>query len=168
MEATPHQICCQTWSILPSQHFLYLPILFQAHWHHSMQTFNSWATGLSKSPYPSFFLSNSFSHFIKLSVSFFLISSLTCKAHLPCSYPRSHFLHLPVHIHSRTEQLTVSVPHLLTSVQVLKYVLFPPSGMSFYISVHSTPSPNLESVSHLCSVRLYLMSPPARNLARFH
>lgn len=137
-----------------------------------LQFLVSWTT---KVPLPIFLFihssSNSFSHLLNfLNLLSDIISHLQSTSSMFMSqepFPISSCIP-PVHIHSRTEQLTVSVPHLLTSVQVLTYVLFLPSGMSFFISVHATPSPSFESVSHLCSVRLYLMSPPARNLARFH
>lgn len=132
----------------------------------------NWTT---KVPLPIFLFilssSNSFSHLLNfLNLLSDIISHLQSISSMFISqepFPISRRI-TPVYIHNRTEQLTVSVPLLLTSVQVLTYVLFLPAGMSFYISVHSTPSPNFESVSHLCSVRLYLMSPPARNFPRFH
>lgn len=69
-EATPHPACYQIWAVLPSQHFLYLPVLFQAHWHHSVLTFTfgqlDYQSPLTHLPLHSLFLKFIFT-FIKLS-----------------------------------------------------------------------------------------------------
>lgn len=117
-----------------------------------LQLLVSWITKVTLLIFPFIHSSsNSFSHLLNflnlLSDFIFHLQSTSSKFISQEPFYISSYI-LPVHIRSRT----VFVPHLLTSVQVLIYVLFLPSGMPFYISVHSTPPPSFESVSHLCSV----------------